>query len=286
MAGEINTNFSFYDIVPDLAPLTVVDVGALPLDGVPEIYAPLLERGKIRLIAFEANEAGCEKLAAILGPDHTVLPFIIGDGTERDFHQNTNVMTSSLYPTNLDFVSRFIGLPEFMQPDESYRVKTHKLDDAVNLDSIDLLKMDVQGGELLVLDGAPRLTASALTVHTEVEFVPLYSGQPLFADIDTRLRSLDFQFHTFNGIASRAYRPLKRAGSEYDGINQLLWSDAVYVPDLSTLESHSNERLLKLVAILHDLYVSIDLALHILTFVSERSDKSIFNAYCKKLGLA
>lgn len=285
MAAEIHTDFSFYDIVPDLPSLTVVDVGALPIDGLPEIYSRLLERGKVRLIAFEADQSACVKLAAKLGPEHEIFPVIVGDGAERTFHQNSHEMTNSLFPPNLDLVSRFVGIAEFMQPTGTSAVKTCRLDDTIDLDTIDLLKMDVQGGELLVLDGAPKLTTSALAIHTEVEFVPLYSGQPLFADIDTRIRSLGFQFHTFRGFGSRSYAPLKRAGGDYDGVNQLLWSDAVYVPDLSNLVNYSDERLLKLVALLHDLYESVDLALHILNFMSERSDRKIFNEYCKKLRL-
>lgn len=285
MATEIITNFSFYDIVPDLPPLTVVDVGALPLDGLPEVYSPLLERGKVRLIAFEADQAGCVKLAAKLGPEHEIFPVIVGDGSERTFYQNSHEMTNSLFPPNLDLISRFVGIAEFMQPIGTKTVKTCRLDDTIDLDTIDLLKMDVQGGELLVLDGAPKLATSALAIHTEVEFVPLYSGQPLFADIDTRVRSLGFQFHTFRGIAMRSFVPLRSAVDEFKGVNQAIWSDAVYVPDLSSLSNYSDERLLKLVAILHDLYESVDLALHILNLMSEGSDRKIFNEYCKKLGL-
>lgn len=286
MAAKMHTDFSFYDIIPDLPSLTVVDVGALPLEFAPEIYSPLLKRGKVNLIAFEADQAGCEKLAAKLGPEHKVFPAIVGDGTERIFHQTSHEMSSSLFPPNMDLISRFGGLAEFMQPVGTSTVKTCRLDDTVDLDTIDLLKMDVQGGELLVLDGAPRLAASALAVHTEVEFVPLYSGQPLFADIDTRVRSLGFQFHTFRGLTSRSFVPLRWANEEFKGVNQTLWSDAVYVPDLSNLVNYSDERLLKLVALLHDLYQSVDLALHILDFISDRSDRKIFNEYCKKLGLA
>ncbi|MDE0800043.1 MAG: FkbM family methyltransferase [Rhodospirillaceae bacterium] len=285
MATQMNTNFSFYDIVPDLPPLTVVDVGALPLDGLPEVYSPLLERGKVSLIAFEADQAGCVKLATKLGPEHEVFPVIAGDGSERTFYQNSHEMTNSLFPPNLDLISRFVGIAEFMQPIGTKTVKTCRLDDTIDLDTIDLLKMDVQGGELLVLDGAPKLATSALAIHTEVEFVPLYSGQPLFADIDTRVRSLGFQFHTFRGIATRSFVPLRSAIDEFKGVNQALWSDAVYVPDLSNLLNYSDERLLKLVAILHDLYESVDLALHILNLMSEGSDRKIFNEYFKKLGL-
>ena len=83
----------------------------------------------------------------------------------------------------------------------------------------------------------------------------------------------------------RSFVPLKSAIDEFKGVNQALWSDAVYVPDLANLLNYSDERLLKLVAILQDLYESVDLALHLLNLMSEGNDRKIFNQYCKKLGL-
>lgn len=285
MISGLNTDFSFIEIVPDLPPLAVVDVGALPLDGDREIYAPLMEQGKVILHAFEANDEGCTKLAARLGPPHQVYPVIVGDGNTATFHRNAAAMTDSLLPPNLDLTSRFSNLSELVQPVGKDSVQTHRLDDLVSANEIDFLKMDVQGGELMVLDGAGRLTATALAVHSEVEFVPIYVDQPLFADIDTRLRSLGFQFHTFNGFGARPYLPVRNAEGE-GGMRQLLWSDATYVPDVTQLDQFSNERLLKLVVILHDFYKSIDLALHILTYVRDRGAPKPFQDYCARLGLS
>ena len=38
--------------------------------------------------------------------------------------------------------------------------------------------------ELMALEGGTGMLADVLVVHTEVEFVEMYKGQPLFADID------------------------------------------------------------------------------------------------------
>lgn len=50
---------------------------------------------------------------------------------------------------------------------------------------IDILKMDIQGGELLALKGAQSLLEASRIrlLALEVEFKPLYKDQPLFWDI-------------------------------------------------------------------------------------------------------
>ncbi|MEQ8508942.1 MAG: FkbM family methyltransferase [Rhodospirillaceae bacterium] len=285
MAAQLETDFSFYDVVPELSALVIVDVGAQPLKNQPEIYAPLVEIGKAEIVAFEANAEGCSQLTEVLGAAHSVREIIIGDGSPATFHRNKSPVTNSLFPANMALLSRFSGLAEMSTLVSSENVQTYRLDDLIDLPEIDFLKMDVQGGELNVLNGASRVAGSAMAIHTEVEFVPLYIGQPLFADIDIKVRSLDFQFHTLSGPTGRVYKPLQRAGSDPTGVHQYLWSDAVYIPDLSKLERHSAERILKLCAILHDIYHSFDLVLHLLLYLKDREDVGVYGDYCKKLGL-
>jgi FkbM family methyltransferase len=58
---------------------------------------------------------------------------------------------------------------------------------------IDLLKLDLQGYELEALKGCGKLLEHIKIISTEIEFVPLYDGQPLFGDIDVFLRAHDFR---------------------------------------------------------------------------------------------
>ena len=55
-----------------------------------------------------------------------------------------------------------------------------------------LLKLDVQGGELAVLEGGPRTLEHVQAVLVEVSFVELYTGQPLADKVFDRLRTLGF----------------------------------------------------------------------------------------------
>ena len=66
-------------------------------------------------------------------------------------------------------------------------VRTSTLDDVLQrrlwTDPIDLLKLDVQGAELLVLKGGLRTLNRASMIWTEVSFRPIYEQSAIFSDV-------------------------------------------------------------------------------------------------------
>jgi FkbM family methyltransferase len=74
-------------------------------------------------------------------------------------------------------------------------VAVHRLDDYFSsaLDDRVLLKIDVQGYEGSVLDGAPKVLAAASAVIVEMSLVPLYEGQVLALDMWGRLVKAGFE---------------------------------------------------------------------------------------------
>jgi hypothetical protein len=61
------------------------------------------------------------------------------------------------------------------------------------------LKLDLQGAELSALRGLRERIADVRVILTEVEFAPLYDGQPLFGDLDVHLRGAGFRlFHLYD----------------------------------------------------------------------------------------
>merc|ERR1711924_266039 len=108
-------------------------------------------------------------------------------------------------------------------------VKTRRLDDLLpDMPGgvIDFLKLDVQGYELAVLEGAEKTLQKALVIHTEVEFVEMYQKQPLFADVDQFLRRAGFVFHRFASLQGRPMKPLFYKSNPIQPISQQLWGDA------------------------------------------------------------
>jgi FkbM family methyltransferase len=61
------------------------------------------------------------------------------------------------------------------------------------VNSIDLVHMDVQGAELMVLEGSPRMLQHISTIWLEVERVALYKHQPLKHDVEKFMRDNGFE---------------------------------------------------------------------------------------------
>jgi FkbM family methyltransferase len=179
-------------------------------------FDPLVAAGIADVIGFEPIPEELAKLQAMARHGRRYLPYAIRDGTEQTFHINNQAMTSSLLPPNHELTDHFLGLSAFMQVVKTVRMQTRRLDDIPEIRSTDFLKLDVQGAELQVLNAGKTVLEQTLMVQTEVEFLPLYQGQPFFAEIDQCLRANGFLLHRMPpppaGRSSR-FRSSARAAS-------------------------------------------------------------------------
>jgi FkbM family methyltransferase len=258
--------------------LTVVDVGANPIDGVVP-YSPLLENGRTRIVGFEPNPDALAKLNAAKGPNETYLPHAVADGGRHTLRLCKLSGMSSLFEPNHAVLSLFDGFSDWAQIERSVELDTVRLDDMPETAGMDMLKIDIQGGELMAFQNAPQRLSGALVVHTEVEFMPMYIGQPLFADVDLFMRASGFMLHRFEPIALRDFAPLVFGEDNYAGHSQAVWGDAIYVRDLTRLEAMDVNQLLKLAVILHDCYRSYDVVLHLLREHDRRTRKNYGDIY-------
>lgn len=87
-----------------------------------------------------------------------------------------------------------------------------------NISTIDILKMDVQGGELAVLKGAKMMLNEhkVKLIYTEAYFKEQYVDQPLFYDTARYLKDFGYELMDI-------YEP-------YYNERQILWCDAIFVP--------------------------------------------------------
>lgn len=254
---------SIFDILGLDCRIKVVDIGANPIDGQPP-YAPLLAAGRADVVGFEPNLEAHARLLQMKGPHETYLPLAVGDGKRHTLHHcKAQGMTSLLEP-NPAVLSLFHGFDEWSRVLRTEEVDTVRLDDVAETAGLDLIKIDIQGAELMVLRNAAARLAGALAIHAEVEFLEMYRGQPLFADVAAFLRGHGFMFHRFEPLVSRVVKPLLLGGNIRAGYQQLVWADAIFVRDLARLDALQDAQLLRMAAILHDCYRAHDLALRLL----------------------
>ena len=271
-----------FSLLKPATPMGILDIGASYVAEDPP-YKNLLLSGMARLIGFEPNEKSCEELRTRYGAPHKFFPFFIGDGTLATFHETNWVATGSLFPPNTKLLEKFNMLHEMTTPVAQHAVQTKRLDDIPELGDVDFMKLDAQGSELSVLQHARRVLQDVTVLQVEVEFIRLYENQPLFADVDMYLRDQGFVFHTFTGFGSRCFKPLVINGDPAAGINQYLWSDAVYVRDWMNLDSIQTDKLVKFAMICAEIIKSPDLCMHLLSHLDARTGSSHAPNYLKKL---
>jgi len=172
-------------------PLVVVDVGARW--GCGEGWAPLGDR--LRVYGVEPDAEECARLQQI-APEHTrYVPAAFSDAPgPRTLHLTEEPACSSLRIPD-PVLSRSFAELECMREQSSSTIEVERLDDWAardRIEPIDALKIDVQGEELAVLNGASGRLDDVLVLDVEVEFNPLYEGQPLFGDVDRFLRERGF----------------------------------------------------------------------------------------------
>jgi len=103
----------------------------------------------------------------------------------------------------------------------SIEVETIAIDDfcaANGIHEIDILKLDIQGGELAALKGAQKLLAAKKIrlIYTEAYFKEQYENQPLFYQIAAYLQQHNYALQDL-------YSPIYGKGS-------IAWCDAMFLP--------------------------------------------------------
>jgi FkbM family methyltransferase len=256
----------FADIVAGVPILHVVDVGSNPHEnaGNPPVYAALLRAGRCRVTGFQPGADAFAALEKTKGPMETYYPYAIGDGTTQNFYECALPVMSSLYEPDPNILKHFYVLDMAAKVKNISRIDTKKLDDIDGIRAPDFLHMDVQGAEHQVLTGAPKLLDDILVVQAETLFLPMYKNQPMFSEVEMLLRARGFMLHRFNNPQVRTWRPACLGGNVLSGWAQLFWCDSVFVRSVTTWDSMPADALLKMAALMHDLYVAFDMVLLIL----------------------
>jgi FkbM family methyltransferase len=251
----------------------VVDIGANPFEGDPP-YKEMLESGLCTVTGFEPQPDALAELHRRKGPLETYLPNAVGDGETRCLMVTRATGMTSLLRPDARRLALFNGFTQYGAVIDEVEVSTDRLDDIDEVGEFDLLKIDIQGGELMTFQNGRRKLANAVAVQTEVSFVPLYEHQPVFGQVDLELRSHGFLPHSFPEVKAWAIAPTVFNGDFRMGQNQLLEADAVYVRDIAYPDRLTDEQLSQLAMIAFHVYGSIDLALFCVLQLSHRGHTS------------
>jgi FkbM family methyltransferase len=263
MAQSIMTQKTDDALIELLAPdrlTSVVDIGANPFEGEPP-YKAMLQRRMCRLVGFEPQPEALAQLESSKGDLETYLPYAVGDGASGTLRICQASGMTSLFEPDENLLLHFPKFSEWGRVLKEVQVATHRLDDIAEIDAIDYLKIDVQGSELSIFQNGKTRLKNTLVIQTEVLFLAMYKGQPLFGDIDLALRQLGFVPHMFVDINKRMIMPMVGA-TPFLSINQVLFADVVYVRDFTKADNMDSEQLKHLAIISHHCYGSYDLAMN------------------------
>ncbi|CAB4771089.1 unannotated protein [freshwater metagenome] len=257
------------DWLPPTRRTIVLDIEANPIDG-DASYKAMLASGLCSVIGFEPQPEALAELNRRKGPYETYYPLVIGDGGSHTLHVcRASGMTSLLEPDE-SRLRLFNGFDDWGTVIERVPVETTRLDDCAT-GPFDLLKIDVQGAELMVFANGRQRLAEAVAVQTEVSFVPLYRDQPTLGEIDVELRSQGFVPHAMTALKRWPIAPTVFDGDPRVPGNQILEADVVYVRDFGRADVMTDEQLTQLALIAHFVYGSADLAYRCLLHLVQRS---------------
>jgi hypothetical protein len=154
------------------------------------------------------------------------IAFAFGDGDPAIHHVTCYSECCSLFEPIPDVIDMFEAISAILEGGnfrvvDRVEIGTLRLDDIIESPLIDCAELNIKGAELRVLENGMERLSQAVLIKTEVEFVKVYRGQPLFSDIQTFRRSQGFAPHKLNGIFGRNFNPLS-SGDPTDAMSQFL----------------------------------------------------------------
>jgi FkbM family methyltransferase len=186
-----------------LRPAVVVDVGVGY--GTPELYAAFPDARHLLIEPLVEFEPVLKRVTASYPGD-----YILAAASDREGTTTIHVSRESLETSS---ISSWDGLHVAAT---SRQVPTVRLDTAClerGLRGPFLIKVDVQGHELAVIEGASRLLTDTDAIILEVSLFAFYEGMPQFADVIAAMRERGFVvYDIFGGY----YRSLDQALGQID----------------------------------------------------------------------
>jgi len=266
--------------------LVIADVGAAY--GLPSYLKRLEKWATLCLFEPDAEQAAELRMThSAIDRRKNVCVFemaLSASGGEHVLYQ-TNVPTgSSLLKPGSDAFRDF-GDPAYFFPVVERRVLTRRLDevlDEASIQTLDFIKLDVQGAEIEVLRGlGDRLGHSTLGVELEVGLPGGYLEQPSIGEVDEFLRARGFVLFDLRPVrlhraenGDRAYYPRQIFGVHESSstLSKRIWEvDVVYFRKAEDVIKGRNQSELRKLLVLYCAYGFFAEAYHLLSHASTDS---------------
>ena len=221
-------NFQKQFLSPEMT-IGLVDIGARG-DSLPWIE-PLL--AATHIIAFEPDQDEAKNLKKTLQKFKEATVFDVGLWSETatlPLYLTRAATNISLFKTNPHYFDRY--------PMEKFTVDGVTECDVTSLDNVlakdrklraDVIKIDTQGAEYEILEGAKNTLKDCVCVVLEAWFFENYEGAKNFSDIEIMLRAQGFSFYGFMDFFTRNRRKLNK--HHFLGRERMHYADAVFFKD-------------------------------------------------------
>jgi FkbM family methyltransferase len=205
-------------------PIVLLDVGAS--GGVIPRWSPY--RADIAFIGVEPDARSVSELVnspeSKLFRSYEIVPFGAWNRTGAVRISFTRKpMCSSHFAPNIPFLSRFLEVERF-DIVGSTEVECRTVDDLLSGCGklVDFIKLDLEGGELAVLEGATKSIEGCMGLHVEVCFQSIRDGQPLFGNIKNFLERRGIEFVDFVAL-------IRWERNSFRGLGQAIFGDALFL---------------------------------------------------------
>jgi FkbM family methyltransferase len=216
-ATQLSPFVAQYNLLSHLAPeaITIFDAGAY-IGDVTASYLKNFPQAKI--YSFEPSPESFAKVKARFEVVANVIPInaaISQQEGEASFFLNQLPVANSLLERPKEGKKYYPARAEAI---ETIQVRTISFDSFAaenNLKKINILKMDIQGGELNALKGAVKLLSEGAIdlIFSEVLFVSLYQDCPLMHDIASFLENYDYSLYDIYELMRRGDGQLRYANA-------------------------------------------------------------------------
>lgn len=147
-----------------------------------------------------------------------------------DFHVNNSTYTNSILSTHQQAATTWGE--NILDTKETIKVKSTTLDDFIekmNIEQIDILKIDTQGTEYYVIEGALKSIEKEKIrlVYLEILTMPTYKDQKYFDEVLSLLRLNGFHLYNLYNFSNTALGELRQI-------------DAIFLSDKFYLQLHNS----------------------------------------------